>query len=65
MTFDATMLGNVEGDAEGMQTELYDSGASCHMSPYCNHFENYVTISPKSITAADKQHFQVIGKGDL
>ena len=65
MTFDAAMLGNVEGDAEGMQTELYDSGASRHMSPYRNHFENYVTIALKSITAADKRHFQAIGKGDL
>ena len=64
-TFDAAMLGNVEGDAEGMQTELYDSGASRHMSPYRDHFENYVTITPKSITAADKRHFQAIGKGDL
>ena len=65
MTFDAAMLGNVEGDAEGMQTELYDSGASRHMSPYHDHFENYVTIALKSITAADKWHFQAIGKGDL
>ena len=65
MTFDAAMLGNVEGDTEGMQTELYDSGASCHMSSYRDHFENYVTIALKSITAADKWHFQAIGKGDL
>ena len=27
--------------------------------------ENYVPIAPKSITTADKQYFQAIGKGDL
>ena len=29
--FDAAMLVNAEGNVEGTQTELYDSGASCHM----------------------------------
>src|SRR5277367_524644 len=64
-TFNAAMLVNVEGSVEGVQTELYDSGASRHMSPYRDHFENYIPIMPKSITAADKRHFQAIGKGDL
>ena len=62
-TFDAAMLVNVEGVVEGIQTELYDLGALCHMSPYCDHFEDYVPIAPKSITAADKCYFQAIGKG--
>ena len=64
-TFNAAMLVNVEGSVEGIQTELYDSGASSHMSPYQDHFEDYVPIIPKSITAADKQYFQAIGKGNL
>ena len=64
-TFDAAMLVNVEGSAEGIQTELYDSGASRHMSPYRDHFENYVRIMPKAIAAADKRYFQAVGKGDL
>ena len=64
-SFDAAMLVNVEGNVEGIQTELYDSGASRHMSPYRDHFENYIPIAPKSITAADKRYFQAIGKGDL
>ena len=63
--FTAAMLVNVEGSVEGVQTELYDSGASRHMSPYRDHFENYIPIIPKSITAADKRYFQAIGKGDL
>lgn len=54
-----------DGKVEGQQMELYDSGASCHMSPYRDHFENYVKIIPKPIVAADKRCFQAIGKGDL
>ena len=53
-SFDATMLVNVEGNVEGMQTKLYDSGASRHMLPYRDH---YISIAPKSITVADKQYF--------
>ena len=33
-SFNAVMLVNIEENVEGIQTELYDSGASCHMSPY-------------------------------
>ena len=58
------MLVNI-GNIEGIQTELYDSGALHHMLPYQDHFENYIPIIPKPITAADKQYFQAIGKGDL
>ena len=54
-TFDAAMLVNVEGCVDGIQTELYDSGASRHMSPYQDHFKNYVLIAPKPITATDKR----------
>ena len=64
-TFDTAMLVNINRCVDGMQTELYDSGASCHMSPYCNHLEDYVQIAPKPITAADKHYFQAIGKGNL
>ena len=62
-TYACATLINVKG-GEGIKTELYDSGASCHMSPYCERMENYVPIAPKSITAADKWYFQAIGKGD-
>lgn len=63
--FTAAMLVNVEGSIEGVQTKLYNSRASQHMSPYREQFKNYVSIVPKSITAADKCYFQAIGKGDL
>lgn len=64
-TFGCAMLANIKGSVDGVMTELYDSGASRHMSPYCEQFENYISIIPKSITAADKRYFQAIGKGDL
>ena len=57
-TFNAMMLVNVKESVEGMQTKLYDSGVLHHMSPYWDHFENYMPIAPKLITAADKHYFQ-------
>ncbi|PPQ76606.1 hypothetical protein CVT25_001149, partial [Psilocybe cyanescens] len=37
--------------------DLYDSGATCHMSGYHHQFTNFVEIEPKPITAADKHQF--------
>ena len=33
-SYNAAMLVNVEGNVEGIQTKLYNSGASRHMSPH-------------------------------
>ena len=60
-TFTCTMLANTER----AETELYDSGASHHMTTYCDQLENFISIMPKSITATDKCHFQATGKGNL
>jgi hypothetical protein len=49
----------------GVETELYDSGASRHMSPFRDRFVSYRTIPPRAITAADKRVFYAIGVGDL
>jgi hypothetical protein len=46
-------------------TELYDSGASLHLSPFCDHFVTFTNIPPKPITAADKGVFHAVGQGDL
>jgi mRNA-degrading endonuclease toxin of MazEF toxin-antitoxin module len=64
LTYDSAMLAN-EGGTPGVETELYDSGASRHMSPYRHHFINYTSIAPKSITAADNGSFLAIGQGDM
>jgi hypothetical protein len=48
-----------------IKIELYDSGASRHMSPYAKRFINYCSIPPCPITAANKGTFYAIGTGDL
>jgi hypothetical protein len=63
-TFDHAMLANGHA-AKTMRTELYDSGASRHMSSYRDQFVNFKSIVPKPITAADKRTFQAVGKGDM
>jgi hypothetical protein len=45
--------------------ELYDSGASRHMTGYRHCLINYQSIPPKPITATDKRSFNAIGKGDM
>ena len=64
-SFTCTMLANIGRVTEGVETELYDSGASCHMSTYHDRLENFVSIMLKSIAAADKHYFQATGKGNL
>src|SRR5712671_8007599 len=46
-------------------TELYDSGASRHMTPHRDKFVTYQRIGPRPIVAADKGVFYAIGKGDM
>ena len=58
MTFDVAILVNAESCVKGMQTELYDSGVSYHMSPYHDHFEDYVQITPLINTT-----FRLLEKG--
>jgi hypothetical protein len=48
-----------------VETELYDSGASQHMSPARDKFISYRPIEPRAIRAADKCVFYAIGAGDL
>ena len=45
--------------------DLYDSGASRHMSGHCHHFTNFIKIEPRPITTADKRAFDAVGKGDM
>ena len=48
-----------------VEIELYDSGASRHMSPFRHRFLNYRSTAPRAITAANKRIFYAIGTGDL
>jgi transposase InsO family protein len=45
--------------------EIYDSGASRHMSPYRSKFINFSEIPPKKIRTADRHTFLATGKGDM
>jgi hypothetical protein len=62
-TFDFAALGKTGKLA--IEIDLFDSGASRHMSGYRDRFINFVEIQPKPITAADKRQFFVNGKGDM
>jgi hypothetical protein len=63
----AAAVGRTPARAEHARssTELYDSGASKHMSPFRDRFTSYQAIPPRAITAADKRVFYAIGTGDL
>jgi hypothetical protein len=45
--------------------EVYDSGATRHMSPYRAMFESMREIPPRAIAAANKTKFNAIGMGDM
>jgi transposase InsO family protein len=62
-TFDSAAL--IKTGNPLIETELFDSGASRHMSGYRHRFVNFVEIEPKPITAADKCQFYANGKGDM
>ncbi|KAJ3475523.1 hypothetical protein NLI96_g11784 [Meripilus lineatus] len=45
--------------------EIFDSGASRHMSPFRDQFENFHTIPTRQIRAANSHNFQAYGMGNL
>jgi hypothetical protein len=60
-----TMAASSSARAPMPEAELYDSGASRHMSPYQHRFETYWVIPPRAIMATDKKMFYGVGIGDL
>ena len=59
----AVLTGNQYTRKSG--SELYDSGASRHMTPFRDRLLNFTSIPSRPITAADKRIFHATGKGDL
>ena len=53
-----------QGSAD-MQSELFDLGASRHMSPFHKSFVTFQSIEARPITAANNKVFHAIGMGDL
>ncbi|KAJ7080042.1 hypothetical protein C8R44DRAFT_577051, partial [Mycena epipterygia] len=47
------------------EIEIYDSGATQHMTPSRHRLMNYSAIEPRGIMAADNKHFDALGKGDM
>ncbi|KZT63678.1 hypothetical protein DAEQUDRAFT_634640, partial [Daedalea quercina L-15889] len=45
--------------------DLYDSGASHHMSPYRDLFISLTEMPPRQLNAANQQHFEATGEGDM
>src|ERR1700678_2380437 len=60
-TFAATILANSVSSTT--ETELFDSGASRHMSPYWHKFIKNFPIQKRVLTTADGGTFDAIGKG--
>ena len=54
----------VQGSAD-IQSELFDLGASRHMSPFRKSFVTFQPIEARSITTANNKVFHAIGMGDL
>jgi hypothetical protein len=45
--------------------EVYDSGSTRHITPYCNAMESFSTITPQPFQAANMQKFSAVGKGEM
>ncbi|GBE85505.1 hypothetical protein SCP_0800220 [Sparassis crispa] len=61
-TFDSTALAAKPSE---VKVEVYDSGATRHMSPYRDAFVTFKAISLKPITAADGRKFHATGEGTM
>ena len=64
ITFGADELAG-SADTRRNEIDLYDSGASRHMSGFRHKFIDIIKIEPVPITAADKRTFQATAKGKM
>jgi hypothetical protein len=64
-TYSTAMLASIASASQNRKIKLYDSGASCHMSPYHQNFINFVRIKDQTFTAADGQEFMAMGLGEM
>jgi len=64
-SFTSAMLSKDGIGNQLLDVDLYDSGASRHMSGHHHRFTNFIEIEPKPITAANKRAFHAIRKGDM
>ena len=64
-TFAAAALTEEGHGSPTVNIDLFDSGASRHMSGHRHCFVDFTKIEPRPITAADSRSFSAIGKGSL
>jgi hypothetical protein len=55
----------VSASEGNVEAELYNLGASCHISPFWHCFITYQPITPRPISAVDNWVFYAIGTGTL
>jgi transposase InsO family protein len=63
-----TAIPNADADGNGItvpKVELYDSGATQHISPYKEDFQRLTRIPTQSLSAANQQKFDAIAEGDM
>ncbi|THH02199.1 hypothetical protein EW026_g594 [Hermanssonia centrifuga] len=65
LTFEGAFLAKENALGQELETELYDSGVTQHMSPYRHHFIDFEAIPPKPISAANNCTFHIMGKGNI
>ena len=63
-SFNAAYLAGTN-ETRSDEVDLYDSGATRHMSGFYHRFINFTDIEPVPITAVDKRKFQATRKGDM
>ena len=64
-TFAGNMLALGTSPLVGQEIDIYDSGASGHMSLSQHHFTTFREIAPCAINTADKTIFQATGIGNM
>ncbi|GBE86172.1 hypothetical protein SCP_0900490 [Sparassis crispa] len=64
-TFDSAALVHHPATLPDVEIEVYDSGATRHMTPYRDSFVSFEPMPVKPITAADGRNFSAIGRGTV
>ena len=64
MVYKASVLQGTPG-VLSTDIDLYDLGASHHMSGFCHRYMKFVKLTLKPITAADRKSFSAVEKGDI
>jgi hypothetical protein len=64
-TFAGSVLSRSSNSLKGTEVDIYDSGASSHMSPDRHRFVTFKSIPPRPIKAADHALFNATGVGTM